>query len=42
MKLCESSNIVKHIETFYFKEAIYMVIDFMDAGSLTSLINKKS
>jgi serine/threonine protein kinase len=42
MEFCKCNNIVKHIETYYFKEVIYMVIEFMDAGSLTSLISYRN
>lgn len=35
MKLCESNNIVKHIETYYFEQVIFMFIQHMNRGSLT-------
>lgn len=38
MKLCESDNIVKHIETYFFKNTVYMVIEYMNGGSLTGFI----
>lgn len=40
MKLCESDNIVKHRETYFFNNTIYMFIEYMNAGSLTGFIEK--
>ena len=39
MKLCKANNIIKHIETYYFEETIFMFVDYMNAGSLTNLIS---
>lgn len=38
MKLCECENIVRHHETFYYDNSIFMFVDYMDRGSLTGLI----
>ena len=38
MKLCECPNIVRHKETYYYDNSVFMFIDYMDWGCLTSVI----
>lgn len=38
MKLCECENIVKHKETYFYDNSIFMLVDYMDWGSLTAVI----
>lgn len=38
MIMCSHDNIVKYYETFKFMNCLFMVIEYMDGGSLTEVI----
>ena len=38
MKLCSSRAIVQYYETFYFKQSLFMFVEYMKGGSLTDFI----
>ena len=38
MNLCTSRAIVKYYETYYFKQSLFMFVEYMKGGSLTDFI----
>lgn len=38
MNLCNSVNLTRHYFTYYFKESLFMFVEFMDGGALVDLI----
>ena len=40
MELISSPNIVEYYFTYYYRESLFMFIEFMDAGSLTDFVKK--
>ncbi|KAL4452909.1 hypothetical protein ABPG74_002474 [Tetrahymena malaccensis] len=38
MKICQHKNIVRYYETFKFMSCLFMVIEYMNGGSLTEII----
>jgi serine/threonine protein kinase len=38
MEMCFSANIVEYHFAYYYKESLFMFIEYMDAGSLTNFI----
>ncbi len=40
MKLCNSSNLTKYYFTYYYKESLFMFVQFMDGGAMVDLVYK--
>lgn len=38
MKLCSSPSIVTYYFTYYYKESLFMFVEFMNGGALTDFI----
>jgi serine/threonine protein kinase len=38
MKLCSSPSIVTYFFTYYYKESLFMFVEFMNGGALTDFI----
>ena len=39
MSLCANKNIVNYISSYYYMNCLFMLIEFMDGGSLTDFLN---
>ena len=40
MKLCKSEKIVKYYFTYLYKKSLFMFIEYMDSGDLSTFIEK--
>ena len=38
MKLCNSSNLTQYFFTYYYKESLFMFVEFMDGGAMVDFV----
>lgn len=38
MSLCSGNNLTEHFFTYYYKESLFMYVEFMDGGAMTDLV----
>ena len=38
MQLCTKSNLVEYYFSYYYKESLFMFVEFMNAGCLTDFV----
>lgn len=38
MKLCQEKNLVNYYFSYYFKESLFMFVEFMSGGALTDFV----
>jgi serine/threonine protein kinase len=38
MAICNHENIIKYYETYYYNDRFWIFLEYMDAGSLTEML----
>ena len=38
MSLCHEKNLTEYYFTYYYKESLFMFVEFMDGGAMTDLV----
>lgn len=38
MNLCDSKNLTKYFFTYYYRDSLFMFVEFMDAGAMVDFV----